>query len=198
MDTLALEYIDARRTYSNDLREVFRVLGIEALREMIYNEMVEVMQYSGVYINYRHLSILCDRICQSKNLTTIYRTGILNDDIGPIAKSTFEVHTEVLLDAARHAELDIMRGVSANVMMGQYSYMGTNSFKLLLDMDPEVLKKMKRVEEVRPKGVDVDKTLMSLPEAGCSNIEIRNYVDTVVPGAAGESGLCLDDGYTLF
>jgi len=51
-----------------------------------------------------------------------------------LAKSTFEVQTEVFLDAARHGELDDMRGVSANVMCGQYGYYGTNAFNLVLDM----------------------------------------------------------------
>ena len=55
--------------------------------------------------------------------------------IGPISKSTFEVHTEVLLNASRHADFDHMRGVSANVMMGQMGVFGTGSFQVVLDMD---------------------------------------------------------------
>ena len=45
----------------------------------------------------------------TKNMVSIFRSGILNDDIGPISKSTFEVHTEVLLNASRHGEFDDMR-----------------------------------------------------------------------------------------
>jgi DNA-directed RNA polymerase II subunit RPB1 len=59
---------------------------------------------------------------------------LLNDDIGPIAKATFEVHTEVLLNAARHADFDHMRGVSASVMCGQYGNYGTGAFNVILDM----------------------------------------------------------------
>ena len=133
MDTLALNFIDFKRTQSNDIREIFHVLGIEAARQSICNELTEVMDFSGIYINYHHTSLLCDRMTCNKNMVPIFRSGLLNDNVGPITKSTFEVHTEVLLKAARHAEFDHMRSVSANIMTGQYGNYGTNSFQLVLD-----------------------------------------------------------------
>ena len=134
LETLAIDYIDNTRTFSNDIKEVFNVLGIEAARQVIYNELSEVMEFADVYINYHHLSLLCDRMTCTKDMVSIFRSGILNDDIGPIAKGTFEVHTEVFLDAARHGEFDQMRGVSANIMCGQYGYYGTNAFNVVLDI----------------------------------------------------------------
>jgi DNA-directed RNA polymerase II subunit RPB1 len=134
LDILALDFVDVERTYSNDIQEIFDVLGIEAARKTIYNELIEVMEFSDVYINYHHLSVLCDRMTCSQNMVPIFRSGLLKDDIGPIAKATFEVHTEVFLNAARHAAFDQMRGVSANVMCGQFGYYGTGAFNVLLDM----------------------------------------------------------------
>jgi DNA-directed RNA polymerase II subunit RPB1 len=134
LDTLGVDYIDVKRTVSNDIKEVFDVLGIEAARQVIHNELVEVMEFSGVYINYHHTSLLCDRMTSNRHMVSIFRTGIIEDNIGPVAKATFEVHTEVLLDAARHADFDHMRGVSANVMCGQNGYYGTGAFQLVLDM----------------------------------------------------------------
>jgi hypothetical protein len=93
----------------------------------------------------------------NKDLVSIFRTGILNDDIGPIAKSTFEVHTEVLLDAARHAEFDHMKGVSANVMCGQNGYYGTSAFQLTLDLkEMETLGNLMNVKE---KELDIEDML---------------------------------------
>jgi DNA-directed RNA polymerase II subunit RPB1 len=135
METLALDFIDFRRTHSNDIREIFDVLGIEAARQSIYNELNEVMEFSGVYINHHHSSLLCDRMTCNKDLVSIFRSGLLNDNIGPLAKATFEVHTEVLLKAARHADIDHMRGVSANVLTGQYGCYGTSAFQLVLDIE---------------------------------------------------------------
>jgi DNA-directed RNA polymerase II subunit RPB1 len=194
LDVLALDYIDAKRTYSNDIKEVFHVLGIEAARQVIYNEFVEVMEFSDVYINYHHLSLLCDRMTSTKNMVSIFRSGILNDDIGPISKSTFEVHTEVLLDASRHAEFDHMRGVSANVMMGQMGIFGTGGFQLLLNMD-----KMAALDDkdVSKKSVsqEIDQMFGSLddPTDACakSAIEIRNNISAIKPRVMGD----VDDGY---
>ena len=182
MDILAFDFIDSTRTYSNDIKEIFDVLGIEAARQTIYNELYEVMEFSGVYINYHHLSLLVDRMASTQNMVSIFRSGILNDDIGPISKSTFEVHTEVLLTAARHAEFDHMRGVSANVMMGQMGIFGTGCFQLILDME-----KMKQMEdkEVSTKNAqqEIEKEFGLLDDKSdvCSkaNIEILNTISTM-------------------
>ena len=72
--------------------------------------------------------------CNDK-MVSIFRHGINNDDIGPIAKASFEETPEMFFKAARHAELDNLRGISANVMCGQEGYFGTSSFKLMLDME---------------------------------------------------------------
>jgi DNA-directed RNA polymerase II subunit RPB1 len=94
------------------------------------------MEFSGGgYINYHHLGLLCDRMTCKHNMIPIFRSGLLSDDTGPIAKCTFEEQTAMLLHAARHGDVDPMRGVSANVMCGQFGNYGTSSFQLVLDMD---------------------------------------------------------------
>ena len=135
MDVLALDYIDQKRTFSNDIVETYNVFGIEAARQTIYNEIAEVIEFDGTYINYHHLAMLCDRMTFTNKMISIFRHGINNDNIGPIAKASFEETPEMFLKAARHAELDIMRGVSANVMCGQEGLYGTNSFQVVLDLE---------------------------------------------------------------
>jgi DNA-directed RNA polymerase beta' subunit len=182
LDVLAFDFIDSLRTYSNDIKEVFDVLGIEAARQTIYNELFEVMEFAGVYINYHHLSLLCDRMTSTQNMVSIFRSGILNDDIGPISKSTFEVHTEVLLNASRHADFDHMRGVSANVMMGQMGVFGTGCFKLILDM--EKMKKMDDTDvDMRNVDNEIEKEFGLIDDKTdtCSkpNIEIQNNITNI-------------------
>ena len=79
--------------------------------------------------------MLCDRMCYKSKMISIFRHGINNDDIGPIAKASFEETPEMFLKAARHGELDAMRGVSANVMCGQQGYFGTSAFQVLADIN---------------------------------------------------------------
>ena len=196
LEALALDFIDPSRTLSNDIREVFDVLGIEAARQMIFNELSEVMEFSGVYINYHHLSLLCDRMTCNQNMVPIFRSGLLSDNVGPIAKATFEVHTEVLLDAARHGEIDHMRGVSANVMCGQFGNYGTGSFQLVLDM-----KEFEKLDAEVSKTVDANKEIEdafgsvadnSTDVCSKNKIEIKNNIANIhIPG---DAGVC-DDGY---
>ncbi len=135
LDVLGLDYIDSNKTISNDVMEIFDVLGMEAARQCIYNELSEVLEFDGAYVNAHHMALLCDRMTFTEKLISIFRHGINNDDIGPIAKASFEETPEMFLKAARHAELDSMRGISANVMCGQEGLFGTASFQVVLDIN---------------------------------------------------------------
>ena len=135
LEVLGLDYIDSKRTISNDIIEIFNVLGIEAARQSIYNELAEVIEFDGSYVNAHHMGLLCDRMSFSHKLISIFRHGINNDDIGPIAKASFEETPEMFLKAARHAELDTLRGISANVMCGQEGLFGTAAFQVVLDIN---------------------------------------------------------------
>ena len=132
---LGNQTIDGNRTISNNIQEVYATLGIEAARQTIYNELLEVIEYDGTYINSHHLGLLGDRMCATTKLVSIFRHGINNDNIGPIAQASFEETPEMFLRAAKHAQLDEMKGVSANVMCGQEGYFGTSSFQLFLDIE---------------------------------------------------------------
>jgi DNA-directed RNA polymerase II subunit RPB1 len=180
-DILTLKNIMADKTYSNDIQEVYRTLGIEAARQCVYKELEEAFEDAS-YINYHHLSILCDRICATKKMVSVFRHGINNDDIGPIAKASFEETPEMFLRAARHAELDLMTGVSANVMCGQEGYFGTGFFQVMLDINEMAKLGSKDLED----DVDIDDMLIDKEKGTCSvdnitiggNTTLINGVDT--------------------
>jgi len=183
LDVLALEYIDSKRTFSNNIIEVFNVFGVEAARQTIYNELAEVIEFDGTYINYHHMCMLCDRMTFTNKLISIFRHGINNDNIGPIAKASFEETPEMFLKAARHAELDTMRGVSANVMCGQEGLYGTSSFQVVLNL--EEMRKLEGVVayEKQDDEAAIEKMMGGLedPDDACSNnkLTIQNNVSTI-------------------
>jgi DNA-directed RNA polymerase II subunit RPB1 len=190
LDILALDYVDSRRTFSNNIIEVYDVFGIEAARQTIYNELAEVIEFDGTYINFHHLCMLCDRMTFTNKLISIFRHGINNDNIGPIAKASFEETPEMFLKAARHAELDTMRGVSANVMCGQEGLYGTNSFQVVLDL--EEMKKLENVVayEKQDDELAIEKMMGGIedPDDACSNnkLTIQNNVSTIKTADLGE------------
>ena len=130
---LSLDNIDRYKSFSNDIIEMYNVLGIEAARKCLFDEILDVMEFDSTYINHHHIHLLCDRMTTNEKLVSIFRHGINKDNIGPIAKASFEETTEMFLQAAKHGELDMMRGVSANVMCGQEGYFGTSSFQLYVN-----------------------------------------------------------------
>ena len=190
LDILGTDFIDNDRTYSNDISEVFDVLGIEAARQTIYNEFAEVMEFSDVNINYHHLSLLCDRMTVTKSMVAIFRSGLHNDNIGPIAKATFEVHTEILLNAARHADFDEMRGVSANVMCGQFGYYGTGAFNVILDMK-EIAKVEASSATIQDTNKDID-AAFGFKES--STVESCGFIQNNISAIHQENeGICQDN-----
>ena len=183
LDVLGLDFIDNSRTFSNDIVEIYNILGIEAARQTIYNELVDVVEFDGTYINFHNYSVLVDRMTFTHKLISIFRHGINNDNIGPIAKASFEETPEMFLKAARHAELDTMRGVSANVMCGQEGFFGTAAFQVVLDI--EEMQKLEEVSEFRAFNVDeeIEKFFgeSTEPEDNCniSKISVQNNVVTI-------------------
>jgi DNA-directed RNA polymerase beta' subunit len=202
MEILSLQNIDARRTISNDIQEINRVLGIEAARQALFNELYEA--FDTTYINHHHISLLCDRMTCKSEMVSIFRHGINNDDIGPIAKASFEETPEMFLKAARHAELDQMRGVSANVMCGQEGYFGTSAFKVMLDMSQimkmgQVATADKTVEEEKESLLQgfMDKIAAEDPLNPCSKnkLTIQSTLDKVQGSNLGSVDPDYDMGF---
>jgi DNA-directed RNA polymerase II subunit RPB1 len=202
MEILSLKTIDARRTISNDIQEINRVLGIEAARQALFNELYEA--FDTTYINHHHISLLCDRMTSSSNLISIFRHGINNDDIGPIAKASFEETPEMFLKAARHAEVDHMRGISANVMCGQEGFYGTNAFKVMLDINQimkmgQVATADKTVEEEKEAVIQgfMDKIAAEDPLNPCSKnkLTIQSTLDKIQGSNLGSVDPDYDMGF---
>jgi DNA-directed RNA polymerase II subunit RPB1 len=171
LDILGLDYIDASRTVSNDIRETNDVLGIEAARESIYSELKEVIEFDGAYINHHHMSLLCDRMTCVHPMMSVCRHGVNKDDIGVIAKASFEETPEMFFRAAMHGSLDNMRGISANVMTGQEGYYGTASFKVLLDMN--------KMKELKIKSTKVETEQIAFSKTMCDTIQLHNNLGEI-------------------
>ncbi len=125
--------VDHTRTLSNDIVEIFEVLGIEAVRAALLNEVRGVISFDGAYVNYRHLAILVDTMTYRGHLMSITRHGINRVDTAPLMKCSFEETTDILLEASTFGEKDPLNGVTENIMLGQLAPVGTGSFSLALN-----------------------------------------------------------------
>ena len=155
MAVLGVDYVDATRTTSNDIVEVFMVLGIEGVRAAILSELRNVISFDGSYVNYRHLACLVDVMTMQGHLMAVDRHGINRVESGPLLRCSFEETVDMLNDAAVYAEEEVLRGVTENIMMGQLARVGTGDMDLLLDEQ----KVVRDAVEVVVDGFEGDKDL---------------------------------------
>ncbi|KAF6001780.1 DNA-directed RNA polymerase II subunit RPB1 [Cyanidiococcus yangmingshanensis] len=125
--------VDSRRTISNEVTEVLEVLGIEAARQALYNEMYAVLSFDGSSVGYRHLALLAEVMTCRGYIIPISRFGINRLETGPLMRCTFEETVEVLATAATFGIRDQCEGVSQAVILGQRAAVGTGAFSLSLD-----------------------------------------------------------------
>jgi DNA-directed RNA polymerase II subunit RPB1 len=133
LDVLCHPDIDPQRLYSNNIHDIYSNLGIEATRAVLLKEISGLFEDNNV--NFRHFGLLCDVICSKGKLMTVDRYGINKNNIGPLAKASFEQTEDIMLRAALFGELDPITGVSANIMTGQPIRGGTSFSSILLDED---------------------------------------------------------------
>lgn len=151
-DVLALSIVDAPFTMTNDVNEVYEVLGIEAARQALYNELMDVID--GNNVNYRHITLLVDVMTNRGTILSVNRHGINRGDIGPLAKCSFEETTDKLIKAGIFAEYDKINGVSANVMLGQIAPCGTGDVDVI--MDEEMLMQMQPMQQTNKRTFVID------------------------------------------
>jgi DNA-directed RNA polymerase subunit A" len=129
---LKLLEIDPTRTTTNDVKEISKVLGIEAGRQAIVNELYRNLKENGIAIDVRHIMLLADLMAFDGEIRGIVRTGITKGKESPFARAAFEETTKHLLDAAFKGERDFLTGVVENIIVGQPIKVGTGRVELMM------------------------------------------------------------------
>jgi DNA-directed RNA polymerase II subunit RPB1 len=162
---LATRGVDHTRTVSNDINQTFEVLGIEAARNSLMRELRDVLSGYGIYINYRHLALLCDVMTCRGYLMSITRHGLNKTECGPLHKASFEQSVDVLMDSASYSEIDNMRGVTQNIILGNTMPVGTGMIDILMSPSRIIdLTPVETLDHSRPKLVSSNRTIKkSLP-----------------------------------
>ncbi len=178
MEVMNHPAVDGSRLYSTNVHDIYGQLGVEATRAVLLNEIVTLFEEVG--INFRHLGLLCDVMTRNGKLMSADRFGINKNDIGPIAKASFEETERILLKAALYGEVDPVTGVSANIMMGQPIRGGTAFSQIMLDEQalPKMLEGLKPIEEIEEEeeAGDLDEMLGEDAADACAASKIQPNV----------------------
>jgi len=130
---LSIEGVDHRRTISNNIYEVAEVLGIEAARALIIKEMRNVLDEQGLDVDLRHIMLVADAMTLNGRIRQVGRHGVAGEKPSVLARAAFEVTVKHLVDAAVRGEVDELKGVVENVMVGSRIVpLGTGIVKLLM------------------------------------------------------------------
>ena len=129
--------VDEKRTYSNNIHETARVLGIEAARNVIINEAIKTMQEQALDIDVRYILLVGDIMTFSGEVSSIGRYGVAGSKTSILARAAFEETIKHLVRASIRNESDNLQGIFENVMIGQVIPSGTGMFDLIAKFEEE-------------------------------------------------------------
>ncbi len=128
------KHVDPERVFTNDIKEIEKVLGIEAARNSILRELNMVMNMQGMAIDVRHLMLIADAMTMHGQIKAVGRHGLSGQKVGVLARAAYEETIKHLVNASVVGEEDNLVGVTENIIIGQTVPIGTGKIKLRLKL----------------------------------------------------------------
>ncbi len=130
-EVLEVDEVDSNRSYTNDIIEIYNVLGVEAARNAIFNEALRTLNEQGLEVDRRHLMLVADMMTFGGSVRAVGRQGISGKKSSVLARAAFEITTKHLLKAGLIGEIDPLTGVAENIIVGQPITLGTGAVDLV-------------------------------------------------------------------
>jgi DNA-directed RNA polymerase subunit A' len=143
-EIINLKEIDISRTISNDPYEIADVFGIEAARQLIINEIHEVLNNQGLDIDIRHLKLVADAMTNTGVVSGVTRMGIISQKSSILARATFETPVKQFVNATIKGNKDKLASVVENIILNQPVPVGTGLPGLLVKVMGPLTKEGKK------------------------------------------------------
>ncbi|MGD1055104.1 MAG: DNA-directed RNA polymerase subunit A' [Nitrososphaerales archaeon] len=124
--------VDPTRVYTNNVHEVAQVLGIEAARATLVREVMSTLDEQGLEVDIRHIFLVADLMTSKGYIQQIGRHGIAGSKSSVLARAAFEITVPTLADAAVRGEVEDLKGVTENVIVGLPIPVGTGMIDLYM------------------------------------------------------------------
>lgn len=124
-DVLRMVEVDTFRTRTNDVFEICEVLGIEAARQAIIDEVFKVIESQGLNVDIRHIMLVADTMSVEGVVKGITRYGVVSEKASVLARASFETPIQHIINASLVGEVDRLSSVVENVMINQPVPVGT-------------------------------------------------------------------------
>jgi DNA-directed RNA polymerase subunit A' len=122
--------VDASRIRTNDIFQIYETLGIEAARDAIMAEAMQVLDEQNLDVDIRHIMLVADQMTVTGDMQAVGRTGISGSKESVLARAAFEETEKHILNAALYGEVDTLDGVAENIIIGQPVPVGTGTIEL--------------------------------------------------------------------
>jgi DNA-directed RNA polymerase subunit A" len=136
-DVFKIEGIDITKTKTNDIMEISKVLGVEAARNAIINEVLDTLDEQGLMVDVRHLMLISDMMTVDGTVKAIGRHGISGEKASVLARAAFEITVDHLLKAGIKGEVEELSGIVENVIVGRPVKLGTGMVELVMRRELE-------------------------------------------------------------
>lgn len=140
---LKIQGVSKEKTTTNDLYEIEEVLGIEAARQAVINEVYKVLNQQGLDIDERHIKLIADAMTYKGNVKGITRMGIISEKSSVLARSAFETPIKQFINASIRGDKDQLESVIENIILNQPVPVGTGLPGLLVEVTGPLAKQKK-------------------------------------------------------
>ncbi len=140
-DIIQFKEVNKDKIISNDFHEVANVFGIEVARQLIINEIYNVINTQGLNIDMRHLKLISDAMTNTGNIKGVTRMGIISQKSSILARATFETPERQFVNATIKGSKDKLASVIENIILNQPVPIGTGLPGLLVKLIGPLIKK---------------------------------------------------------
>jgi DNA-directed RNA polymerase III subunit RPC1 len=134
-DVMRTPGVDHKKCTTNHILEAEEVLGVEAARSTIINEIKYTLSEHGIAVDSRHLALVADVMTTKGTVLGITRFGLAKMKQSALMLASFEKTADHLFDAAISGNLDSITGVSECIILGKTVPLGTGMMDLLYKED---------------------------------------------------------------
>ncbi len=149
-----MKEVNKDKLVSNDFYEMAEVFGIEVTRQLIINEITEVLKNQGLDIDIRHLKLVSDAMTDSGDVKGVTRMGIIAQKSSILARATFETPVKQFVNATLKGSGDKLSSVIENIILNQPVPIGTGLPGLLVKIVGPLIKEENQKKEAKEKIVE--------------------------------------------
>ena len=135
---VAIDGIDTSRSTTNNVYEIWQTLGIEAARTALVKEITNTLEEQGLEVDMRHIMLVADLMTSKGYLQQIGRHGIAGTKTSVLARAAFEITVPTIAKASLEGQVESLRGVTENVIVGATVPVGTGMVELYMKVEEDI------------------------------------------------------------